>query len=712
MALFVLTTFLSAFLLFQVQLMLAKYLLAWFGGAASVWTACMLFFQTVLLCGYGYSHVLATRVAPRRRGGLHAALLAVSLVLLAGQWIAWHVPVLPGPGLKPAPGGQPFAGILMALAVGIGFQFFMLSTTSSLMQAWFAKAFPGRSPYRLYALSNGGSLLGVLAYPFIVQPMLGLRAQAFLWAGGYAVFVACSMACAIRAVGLAGVSAPSAGGPASAPGAGEPDGVQAASWGKILLWAGLSACGNVIFLGTTSEITEEISSNTLLWGIPLALYLLSFILCFGSGKFYHRGVFAALWLIAAAMLQWTMDHGNMGTFSRQAIYWFALFIGCSLCHGELAQARPPAGRLTLFYVAVAAGGAAGGLAVLLVAPVVFGGIWELHIGYLCATLVIAAGFVRDQRARGGRAGLLGGMAILAVTAVFFCTLFVLERASTRLGVVAVRRNFYGIMRVVETGSVRRLVHASTMHGAQYRDYGRRRVTTTYYTEDSGVGIALRGCAARKPAGLRVGAVGLGAGTIAAYGRTGDYYCFYEINPANLELAVGPDALFSYVGDSRARVDVKLGDARLLLEREPSEAFDVLVLDAFSGGSTPVHLLTIEAFNIYLRCLKPGGVLAVHLTNKYLDLEPVVWKVAGALGLSCVDIYSRAVETRASSADWMLLSRDADLLGQLTLGNRAATTRPSGPVVLGRAWTDDNNSVLRLIRLKSRDAAESRQRGVR
>jgi SAM-dependent methyltransferase len=305
-----------------------------------------------------------------------------------------------------------------------------------------------------------------------------------------------------------------------------------------------------------------------------------------------------------------------------------------------------------------------------------------------------------------------GVTILAVAASLFFARFVLDRAANRLGVVAVRRNFYGVLRVIDSGSERRLVHAATMHGTQYRDYARRNEKTTYYTEDSGVGIAIRGCEARSGAGLRVGAVGLGAGTLAAYGRPGDYYCFYEINPEDVKLASGQAALFGFVGESGAGTEVKLGDGRLLLEKEPSESFDVLVLDAFSGGSTPMHLLTLEAFETYMRCLRPGGVLVMHVTNKYLDLTPVIWKAAGALGLSCVDIYSKAVESRASSADWMLLSRDAGLIEQLAGQNPAATKKAPGSFALRHAWTDDLSSVLRLVRLHPRDDVNPRKRGVR
>ncbi len=703
------TIFLSAFLLFQVQLVIAKYILPWFGGTPAVWTTCMLFFQLLLLGGYAYSHLIVSRLRPRRQGTLHLVLLAGSLCLLAGQLATWRTPLLPPAAWKPTGSDLPVLRILGLLAVSVGLPYFILTTTSSLLQAWFAGTHPGRSPYRLYALSNAGSLLGLISYPFLVEPALALKAQAGVWSGCYAAFVFCCGWCAVRAARTAkpllepGEVTSSRKSQKGSEAAGRP------SRSKRLLWLGLPACASVLLLATTNHISEEVAVIPFLWVVPLGLYLLSFIFCFNSQRAYSRRLFVVAALAAMVLVYIVTRRGvtEVGIAEDIWIHSFALFVCCMICHGELVALKPAPRHLTSFYLSVAAGGALGGVFVALVAPTIFTGLWELPLGYLFCGALLLVVTLRDPRSwlNGRRRWVWRAPAGVALAALVVAPSLQVKKFYD--GVIRSRRNFYGILRVREEDATERvewhryvLRHARTVHGFQFVDPARRRTPTTYYGENSGAGLAILNHPRRTSgAPMRIGVVGLGVGTLAAYGRKGDIIRFYEINPAVVELATGPDSCFTYVQDSAAKVDVVLGDARILMQRELEQGqpqqFDVLALDAFSGDSPPVHLLTREAFDIYLRHLRRGGVLAVHASNRYVNLAPVIWRAAEEFGLACTMINSEGDSEAVWGARWILLTHDKNLLKLKNIAAVASGREESHKPI--RLWTDDYSNLLRILK---------------
>ena len=734
MAVYAVTIFLSALLLFQVQLVIGKYILPWFGGTPAVWTTCMLFFQVLLMAGYAYSHLVATRLASRRQGLLHGALLAVSAALLVGQIALWGTPILPSADWKPDGSALPLARILAILTVGVGLPFFVLSTTSSLVQAWFNRMHPGRSPYRLYALSNAGSLLALLSYPFVVEPSLALRSQAMGWAAGYAVF---AVLCGYLAVASARGGARSAGASVLAPAqenvpapdaAGAPDGegvhggarpavahtIVTGDRGEEVrptrlvrtLWLVLPAMGSVLLLATTNRICGDIGVVPLLWVLPLALYLVTFIVCFDRPGWYIRPAFVVAALVAAGGVAFVLFEptGTLTFLPQVAAYGFALLVGCMICHGELVRLRPPPQHLTAYYLTLAAGGAAGGLFVGVVAPYVFDRLWELYIGYWGTTAALVVAMLRDRRSclNGPHGWLWRHVARTAVTAVAIASVLAVPHFDPQ----SVRRvrNFYGILRVTDENvddpdeHALVLYHGRIMHGSQLQDPELRRRPNTYYTERSGAGLAILNHPARAlgPDGrghMKIGVVGLGTGTLAAYGRKGDTIKFYEINPAVVGLSRGSGASFTYLNDSPANIEIVMGDARLSLEKEPPQQFDVLALDAFSGDAVPVHLLTAEAFKVYLKHLAPDGILAVHTSNTFLNLDRVVQTAADYWNLWYIAVDSPIDKEGVYMATWMLLTRSDDVLNAPDI----LMTFTNAPVEPARLWTDDYSNLLEVLR---------------
>ncbi len=745
------TIFLSAFLLFEVQLILAKRILPWFGGAPAVWTTCMLFFQLLLLAGYAYAHGLAAHLSATAQRRLHLALLAVSLALLVILWTAWGNPILPDAGWKPADSTQPVWRILILLGASIGLPFFILSATNPLLQAWFSRTHPGVPPWRLYALSNLGSLLGLLGYPFLIEWLLPLSSQAWTWTFGYVLFAAGIVASArVRAVSPISVQAPPA--TDSAP----------PSRADYLIWFALAGFASVLLLATTNQMTQEIAVIPFLWVLPLSLYLLSFILCFESEHWYRRGPYAVMLLLALAGIGVVLHLGvDLPIYAQIGAYTLLLFVACMTLHGELARLKPSAGRLTVYYLTITAGGAAGGLFVALAAPHVFAGYWEFHLGLwgsaalllyiwwrdrdsflhrgrawpaVAAPLAVLALSVylahkslldaaRELLPTGGwlaLAAAVAGSALVAgvrrrapVPAWAHAVLFGLALAGYGVALawlaraplaesIAQTRNFYGVLHVEEDNPDQeeshryRLMHGRITHGHQYRRWDLRSEPTSYYAQDSGIGLALLRHP-RRPQPLHVGVVGLGAGSLAVYGSAGDVFRFYEINPDVVRLAAGDRALFSYLRDSEAATDVVLGDARLQLERELARddrlRFDVLAVDAFSSDAIPVHLLTAEAIEVYLARLRaPDGVLALHITNRYLDLEPVVAALAERHGLALRIVESESGQYVFEST-WALLAR-GDVLERvpgLAEASRPVAAAPVAP------WRDDYSNLFRIVR---------------
>ncbi|MSP96380.1 MAG: hypothetical protein EXR29_03960, partial [Betaproteobacteria bacterium] len=595
--LYAITIFLSSFLLFLVQPLIARLILPWFGGTAAVWTTCMLFFQCLLLAGYAYAHATTAKLTPRGQAILHTLLLAAALATL---------PILPDPAWKPEGGGEPISRILMLLTVTVGLPYLLISSTSPLLQAWFSRTRPGANPYRLFAISNLASLLALIGYPLLVEPNLSNGEQAELWSWMFAAFaLLCAALSWLSARALPGASAQAA----------EPD-ASGPSRSDIALWLALSATGSVLLLAVTNHITQNIAAIPLLWLVPLTLYLLTFILCFEGQSLYRPKWWWTVVLVWLGGMAWLLidPDRQFELYLQLGIFLSGLFVACMFCHGELYRSRPINRHLTAFYLWISVGGALGGLLVAVVAPLAFRAYYELGIG-LAACAILAAIQYRQL----GRVAFAASLAtMMGVTGAACYDGFKFQDY-----VLVSERSFYGVLRVKEYGTegesshLRRLLHGTIMHGEQYMTGEARRQLTTYYQTTSGIGMAI---ASRKEAPMRVGVIGLGVGTLAAYGRNGDLYRFYDINPAVVVIAKRD---FGYLGDSKAAIEIALGDARLTLEREAPQQFDVIAVDAFSSDSIPVHLITKQALQVYFKHLRPDGIVAFHVSNRFLDLGPVV-----------------------------------------------------------------------------------------
>lgn len=681
MLFFAATIFLSAFLLFQIQPLIAKVILPWFGGTAAVWATCMLFFQTVLLLGYLYAHGLTAWLNARRQVIVHTTLLLLAALTL---------PVLPGAGWKPADAAHPTGRILLLLAVTVGLPYLLLSSTGPLLQAWFVRWRPGATPYRLFALSNLGSMLGLLTYPPLVEPFLALRSQGWTWSIGFMSFAALCALTAWRSLKSAG-EAPAAErfeGPDEAP-----------SLRRYAGWALLSTGPSMLLLSLTNHLTQDVASIPFLWVLPLVLYLLTFILCFDAAGWYRRKWF--LWMVgpALALIAWLMSEDVTTRPTLRLLiplYAAAFFIVCMTCHGELARLRPHPRRLTSYYLMISVGGALGGVMVALVAPTVFNAYYELPIALVLCGLLVVLVLVLDKEniLQGDWLSWRAiGMYVALAALSGFLTRVMREHVS---GSLTVQRNFYGELRVkqfgaeVEWDSTRTLVHGSINHGEQYLNPLRRREAATYYCASSGLGLAL----GSRPLGSpqRVGVIGLGTGTIAAFGRPGDAYRFYEINPLVQKIA---NSYFTYLSDSDASIEVALGDARLTMERESPQNFDVIAVDAFSSDAIPVHLLTLEAIKLYFKHLRPDGILAVHVSNRYLNLRPVLERAAEELHKRVAAIESEeSQDGQCFGTTWVLLGSQDAFFERPEV--RRAAKAPEQANWL-RAWTDDYSNLFEVLK---------------
>ena len=680
MPLYAATIFVSAFLLFLVQPVTAKEILPWFGGSAAVWTTCLVFFQTTLLLGYAYCDVVVHRFTARAQWKLHAALLVVSLLAL---------PIVPAAHWKPEGGENPSWLILGLLAATIGLPYFLLSTTSPLVQAWFARRWPGASPYRLFALSNFASMLALVGYPFLLEPWAPTRSQALGWSIGYAIFVVLCIATGWISVRRAHAAMPESPTRADALAAGNGPREPAPSAGRQALWCTLAATGSMLLLAVSNHITQNIAAVPLLWIAPLALYLLTFILCFDTSRWYRPELFRAMVAAALGVMAWTLaDPDLTHQLALQiGVFLVGLFLACMFCHGELVRLKPAPRYLTRFYLMISLGGAIGSAIVGLVAPLILRAHFELAAALgLCALLLLW----QVRRARAVFVALATASSLTAIGCGGWGIYEFYENT------VFATRNFYGVLRVQAFGSDasgdRRLslVHGTILHGTQYVDPALRRQPSTYYIQTSGIGRAIESL---HPSLLpiKVGVIGLGTGTIAAYGSKGDVYRFYEINPAVVAIAKRD---FTYLSDSDATIEIALGDARLSLEREPPQQFDVLAVDAFSSDAIPVHLITEEALGIYLHHMKPDGIVAFHVTNRYLDLAPVVEAIARAHGLASTQVRDEPEEGTGSLSDWVLLAKDPARLQRAPIdeATEAITPRPDW-----RLWTDDFNNLVQVLK---------------
>ena len=660
---------LSSFLLFLVQPLIARLILPWFGGGAAVWTTCMLFFQTLLLAGYAYAHASNARLAPRPQAILHIALLAAAAATL---------PIAPTEAWKPQGDQEPITAILLLLAVAVGLPYLVLSATSPLVQAWFARERPGANPYRLFALSNVASLVALVGYPLLVEPWLSNGEQVAGWSW---LFVLFALGCALLAWRAGRLRALPPAAAAEAPPPMRRD---------YVLWLSLSAAGSAMLLAVTNHLTQNVAAIPLLWLAPLTLYLVTFILAF-EGGFYRSEIFwsaCLVWLMGMAWL--LVDHDFQFDLPVQlGMFLSGLFVTCLFCHGELYRLRPAPRHLTAFYLTVSAGGALGGLAVAVVAPLAFNGYYELGLSMIAVAFLAALRCATlNPVARNMSLAVLMGVTGAAIY----------DGLRFQEGVRVAQRNFYGVLRVKEyglpgdTSHSRRLLHGVIMHGEQFLHPDYRSMVTTYYQHSSGVGAALL-ARRERPGAMHVGVIGLGTGTLAAYGRKGDRFRFYEINPRVVGLAARE---FAYLADSDATLEMVLGDARLSLEREPPQDFDLLAVDAFSSDAIPVHLITREALALYLRHMKPDGIVAFHVSNRFLDLVPVVARLAKENQAHAVLVAESAGDDDSrTQSDWVLVSRDARALKAKEIEEAGA--EPAEDRESLRTWTDDYSNLVQILK---------------
>jgi hypothetical protein len=796
MMLLAVTVFLSAFLLFQVQPIIGKYILPWFGSTPGVWATALLFFQLMLLGGYAYAHFIASRLTWRRQAVVHAALLALAVIAL---------PITPADTWKPTTADAPALRILLILMASVGAPYLLLASTAPLIQRWFAVLHPGRSPYRLYALSNAGSLLALLSYPFLVEPYVRLQSQTLYWSLAYVVFGALCAACAltlyrsIRDGDHIDADAETADASSARPGV-----------AVALLWLLLSACGSGLLLATTNQMSMDIAVVPFLWILPLCVYLLSFILTFDHERWYVRPVFIAALPIALINAVRLLYGGvDLELMDQVVGYSLTLFVCCMCCHGELSRARPATQHLTFFFLIVSIGGAVGGLVVAILAPALLPSTYEYHVllvvSYLLVAVVLARLLARgglDTAAWGLRGALTGMCAVTGLVAIGFGT-FVLLRPETwgegtradpseafagwlarmrvfaavmavvvlavvemwrrRTGVtlaalptssrglgmatlavatavgfvsltgglvwqvqveeentVELDRNFYGALALKERDAGAEnhrlsLTHGRIRHGSQLEQFPTW--PTEYYGPTTGVALAMQTHPRRADVTrqFRVGVVGLGVGTIAAYAGTRidaeaddavyvtvretdvpDYFRFYELNPLVTRWATDR---FTFLGDAEARgadVAVFEGDARIVLERQlaqgDAQRFDVLAVDAFSSDAIPLHLLTLESMQTYLAHLDTDGILAMHVTNRFVDLLPIVQRLADATGLSAIYVENYGdLDRMVNSSDWVLLTRNEAFLDLEAVREDEEPMPAAGPL-----WTDDFSSLFEVV----------------
>lgn len=703
-AIHALVIFLSAFLLFLVEPMTAKRLLPMLGGSAAVWITCLVFFQTALLVGYLYAHLVSSRLRPRTQAAVHSVVLLLALCSLgatlgggarADATASWH----------------PLLATLRLLCAMIGLPFIALAATTPLVQSWCARGRTKTAGWWFYALSNLGSMLALIVYPWLIEPHLPLDAQRIAWAIGFLVFaLACGAVAWLAAPASARMVMPETQSKqeSSLSGAGTETKINSSTPRtpeqkrvrparpeprlpseplRRALWVLLPAASSMLLCTITAHLSQNIAAIPLLWIVPLAAYLLSFIITFAGPRWYPRwGALGALAFFLAILGYLVAEQISVPLLLSIPTFVISLFVFCFFCHGELYRLRPSNERATQFYLLLSLGSAMGAICIGVAAPLISSSNYDLALS-LTFLVVLAMAASWD-------AGVPVRIFWLAATAGLVWAAALNVRA-LRHNTISQLRSFYGSLRVTQIfaipgpGVERTLFHGTIQHGTQIFNDQLRGYATTYYAPDSGVGLALRYCCHKRP--RRVGVVGLGTGTLAAYGLPGDDFTFYEIDPLVERLA---RARFTYLHDCKAPLKVVLGDARVSMEHEPIQHYDVLVLDAFTGDAIPIHLLTAEAIALYRRHLEPGGVLAFHVSSQYVDLAPVLAEEARHADMIALGVHSLADDELGEfQADWVLMSADPAFFNQPDV---AIAARPILPMPGLHLWTDDFNSLLPLV----------------
>ena len=682
--------FLSAFLLFQVQPIVARFILPDFGGASNVWTICLVFFQVFLLIGYLYAYLLDRWLAPFRQALVHAILVCLALVVF--------LPLNLAITQQPPADQAPQLAIMLLLLSSIGLPYALISSSGPLFQNWFRQQHPNRNPYRLYALSNIGSLLGLLSYPFLIEPVLTLHHQALFWTAGFVLYFIYTLAClwSLRNFKLKTTA----------------DDTQADTYEirtvDALTWISMAAIATTLLLAITNKITMDVASVPFLWILPLTLYLLSFIICFDRFQWYDRRLWIPLLFIISVVALTALVRGPESSINFQvAAYLSILFVGCMVCHGELYRLRPPPALLTRYYLFISFGGAIGGIFVALIAPVVFNDYFELQLSWV-ALFIVAGLCIFGTTIFRRRISALGAQVCWSLWIVCFSIFLFTNTVTTKAEILQQVRGFYGVLKVINnplpenhpSGADRylSLKHGAITHGTEFfKDDAPMFIPTSYFGKDSGIGKAIEAHPNWLEGTLDVGVVGMGAATISALCKTCQSLSFYEIDPNVIDFERKWFSNLSSVRAEGVTTNVFLGDARKLLEAQLADdnepQYDVLAIDAFSGDAIPVHLLTKEAFELYFKHLRGNGVLAVHISNRHLDLTPVVVSLASDLGLYAAQVESRKSEDRLIyKSVWILVTSNQSLLSDIE-SDTVTLLEP----ISGYSWTDQYSNLLSVLR---------------
>lgn len=682
-------TLLSAFLVFQIQPVISKCVLPWFGGTPAVWTTCLLFFQVLLFGGYLYAHCLRHFFTPAIQGAIHLVLLIAA---------AWSLPIQPSDAWKPIGTEDPTWTLLGLLAAHVALPYFVLSSTGPLVQAWLSYENDDESVYRLYALSNAGSLVALLSYPFLVEPWLSVSHQSLVWSLAFCAFVLVDGWIAIglfRRDSFVGeqIEKPNDVQPEQRAGqslAG--DQIVASTLTQWIAWVALPAFASIMLLVITSHVCQDIAVIPFLWVVPLSLYLLTFIISFDSPTWYRPKLIATMTAMAFAMIGLAeFVPATVRMPVEASSYLLILFGVCLLCHGETARCKPPARQLTLYYALISCGGAIGGLTIAILCPLLFHDYSELPIALLVSMGIVAMSFLaarswlaKSCQWRSIQTMAYGVSALIVIASAWTLTT---QRADT----IAQERNFFGVLRVEQDHRRVQLVHGNTIHGVQLLG-DRNTVPTSYYGTQSGVGKVIARMQSDDES-LQIGVVGLGCGVLAAYGREADALDLFEINSAVVAIA---EKHFSFLEQCPSKIQHLLGDGRLLLERQADKKYDLLVLDAFSSDAIPAHLLTIEAMRLYQSKLKENGILAIHLSNNHLDLVPLTHRLSRMIGMDSREIRSVGDETTCTrAARWVIATGR-----QPTFWNHellADATRPTESALkTAPLWTDQHHNLASVL----------------
>ncbi len=682
--------FIGAFLLFQVQPLIAKVVLPFYGGGAAVWTACLLFFQGFLLLGYFYAHQLSKIIIIKKQISVHASLLLLSLLALP---IGLPPEILAKSGLLRQ---SPLISILMQLTLAVGLPYFLLASTGPLVQRWLTFIETDKLPYKLYSLSNCASLLALLSFPFVVEPMLDSAQQSLIWSLVYFVYVLLFLWVMQRVIRqLEGVNL------ATLIATTHDDNKMKIGKATLTLWGCLSAVGVVLLVATTNAMTQNIPPVPFLWILPLCLYLLSFIISFHSPKWYVRSYWLALFSLTAVLAILMFFIGSQfDIISQVVIYSCILFTACMICHGELARIKPQAHGLTLFYLVISFGGFLGSAFVAFVAQNLFSQFLEFPLAILSVFLLVAATCrISPNKVSWLAPASFTGFVVLTGLFIYINQLYISNDIHSE-------RNFYGILSVkdVAVGDEieRRLIDGTTSHGTQSQQADKRYMPLSYYRKGTGVALSFSQMRLYKKQTLKqsstinAGFVGLGAGTLAAYGKKGDNFTFYELNPAVVEAA---ENYFTYLDDSQASIRLVLGDARVSLSQggsnDSDNLFDLLIVDAFSGDSIPQHLLTTEAISLYLQSLTKDGVIVIHVSNSHLNLLPLMRGLAKEKQMAISYFHTRAEKNQEHDTQWVWLSRNQQLLDSvLVKAYQSDWPDNSNNAVL---WTDASSSLISVLK---------------